>query len=266
MTKQLRNCRILAHKELTPNNLSMQVEWLNADQDFQPAQFVQVETSTTLDPLIRRPFSIFDTDPYSFTITYKKIGAGTQALSTRKKGDTISIIGPLGNFYPIHKIKNNQKVLIVGGGTGIASVHYLAKVLEKKNINYTLLIGFSRCTDIFCEPELQDLKGEVIITTNDGSKGKKGFVTEHFNFHDLNNSIIFICGPEPMTRAWQKKSELIGIQNYDIYASLEEYMGCGLGICNGCVVKVKIKKNDQFDFKCVCTNGPVFNLKDIIWT
>ena len=264
MKKQQLNCKILANTEIIKDNFSMQIEWPNADQDFLPGQFVEVEITKNLDPLIRRPFSIFDTDENSFKIAYKKLGKGTQTLSSHKAGEMINIIGPIGNFYPTHKIKDDQKVVIVGGGTGIASVHYLAKFLEKKNIKYTLLIGFRTCADVFCDPELKDLTGDIIITTNDGSVGEKGFVTDHFNFQNLENSIFFICGPAPMTRAWQDKINATNIQNYEIFASLEEYMGCGLGLCNGCVVK--LKKEDGFEFKRVCKNGPIFNLKDILWT
>jgi dihydroorotate dehydrogenase electron transfer subunit len=257
MKKQQLNCKILANDEVCKNNFIMQIEWPNADKTFMPGQFIEVETTINLDPLIRRPFSIFDTDENSLKIAYKKLGKGTTTLSSRKIGEMINIIGPLGNFYPTHKIKNAQKIVIVGGGTGIASVHYLAKFLDKTNQNYTLLIGFRSQAEIFCD---LNLKGEIILTTNDGSVGKKGFVTEHFDFKNLEkNTIIFICGPMPMTRAIQA----LNPENI-IYASLEEYMGCGLGLCNGCVVK--LKKENGFEFKRVCKNGPIFNLKDILWT
>jgi dihydroorotate dehydrogenase electron transfer subunit len=258
-------CKVLENKEICKNYFCIKIDWLNADKTFLQGQFVELEVSSSLDPVLRRPFSIFDCDETSFSIAYKKIGKGTDLLSQKKAGDFISVIGPLGNSYPIDLITGYKNILIIGGGTGVASVHYLAKILDKKNINYGMLIGFKSQHDIYCLDEIKSLKttGKIIITTDEGSFGHKGFVPDYFDEFDVNNTLIFMCGPEIIIRKWHAKMKEHKIKDFKFYASFEEYMACGIGICNGCVIK--IKNEAGYKYKRVCKDGTIFDVEEVIW-
>jgi dihydroorotate dehydrogenase electron transfer subunit len=247
-------CKIIEHKKLCKDYFYLKLNWDNAK--FLPGQFVEILVSNSTDPLLRKPFSIFNSEKNNFSIVYRVIGKGTQILSQKNKGDYLDVIGPIGNGYDISK-KNikNKNILLVGGGTGVASLFYLANVLSKQKIKFKFFAGFRSKQDIFC---FADVK-KINISTDDGSFGYKGLILDLVKKDINKNSLIFTCGPKNMLIAMQKNFCNI----CDVYASFEEYMGCGIGICNGCVVKIKNKENYNY-FK-VCKDGPVFKLDKIVF-
>lgn len=226
---------------------------------FQPGQFINILINEDYDIFLRRPFSVFNKTNKILEIIYKVIGKGTERLSKKKKGDLINILGPLGNSYIDFIDKNNiaeKDILLVAGGTGIASVYFFAKWLYDKNSNFKLLYGAKTKKEIIFNKFFK--KFNALFSTDDGSYGKKGPITKFIKKSIDNNSIIFACGPEPMLKALQN----LNLKN-EIYASFESYMGCGYGVCLSCVIPVKV--DNGFEYHRVCKEGPIFDLKKVIF-
>jgi len=205
---------------------------------------------------LRRPFSIFVAFGDTLEFYYKVIGRGTKQLSLMKKGEVLDVFGPLGTGYPL-KPENKTTTLIVAGGTGIASLHFLATKLKKPGI---IFYG-SRCSK-----EILDLRSlakngwKLRISTDDGSKGFSGFVTDDFRgflgSDKARKFTVFACGPEKMLERVHNTARKYGLRTF---VSLEEMMACGTGNCQGCAVKT----NDGY--LMACSDGPVFNSEEIIW-
>ncbi len=190
-----------------------------------------------------RPFSVFSWDEGTVSFLIKRKGRFTNHLAQKRPGDRLNLLGPLGNGFP-----ESQKVLLVAGGIGIAPLDYYRKLFTGSNTR--MLWGVPSKNDIV--PWI-NLDG-VSLATEDGSAGLKGSVLDLIPNHNLKSyDIILMCGP----RAMIKRSKEI-LQGIDVYVSLEERMGCGLGLCYGCAVRTKN------GYKRVCKEGPVFRLEEII--
>ncbi len=262
---ELKSSKILENIEVCKNYFFMKIAWKNADKFFLPGQFCMLEVSSGLDPILRRPFSIFETDEENFTIAYKKIGKGTNFLSQKRAGDEINLIAGLGNNYLDQNFdfKNYEKILVVGGGTGIASVHFLHSVLKSKNVSHRLLLGARSADDFFCLHKFPKPNENLKIMTDDGTFGEKGFLTDYFGANDLSNSLIFMCAPDIVVKKSFEKLKEKNVKNFRFYASFEEYMACGIGICSGCAIK--IKQNNGFIYKNVCKDGAIFDVEEVLW-
>jgi len=219
-------------------------------------QFVEVLVDDAPHTFLRRPISVHDVDfdLNTLTLFIKIVGKGTEKLSYLKVGQNLNLVYPLGNTFSIVK---SQKVLLAGGGCGIAPLLYLAKVLSKNNCDVHILLGAKASCDILQIKEYEKY-GQVHITTDDGSMGVKGFLIQH---PVLKNEIksfnrIYSCGPERMMMAVAKIAKA-NIVNCEV--SLENTMACGIGACLCCVV------NTTEGHKCVCTEGPVFNINNLKW-
>jgi dihydroorotate dehydrogenase electron transfer subunit len=236
-------------------------------QDIKPGQFASILVEPANDTFLRRPFSIHNVDVAHRTIKFyvQKKGKGTEQLSKLTTNDSVDVIFPLGNGFSIKngesRMENDgqkpnsqfSSQLLIGGGCGIAPLLYLAKTLNQKNIRPTILIGGRSKKNILCIEEFVKY-GKVLVTTEDGSLGDKGFVTEHSIFHQQKFDQIYCCGPEPMMKAVAK----IAIeQNIPCQISLENMMACGIGACLCCVTQTK---NGH---QCVCTEGPVFDVSEL---
>ena len=223
-----------------------------------PGQFVNILVSESYEPFLRRPFSVFACSRASFDIVYKTIGVGTYILSEKKKGEKIDYIGPLGNEYP--DIQSTEYI-IIGGGTGTASVFYLARELKKKGKCVKFIQGAADKKQLLYTGEARKLGG--IFTTDNGSCGSRGFVTGPLKKILKSNTTVFMCGPKPMFKAVlvtiQQATKQKKLKNISVFASFEEYMGCGIGACLSCVIKKKTG-----GYTRVCKEGPVFELKDIV--
>lgn len=215
-----------------------------------PGQFAEVLVSNSTTTYLRRPFSIYDTDieKNELSILVKKIGNGTAALSKLTKGETLNLVYPLGNSF---SLPQGEKALLIGGGVGIAPMLLLTKLLKQKGYKPDILIGGRTSNDII-EPEKYEPYGKVFITTDDGSSGEKGMVTQHSLFLEKikEYSIIYACGPDPMMKA---VAHTAALHNIKCEISLENTMACGIGACLCCVV-------DTVDGnKTTCIDGPVFD-------
>ncbi len=219
-----------------------------------PGQFAEVRVDNHQDVFLRRPLSIHDVDYAQNTISFfiKAIGKGTWKLSELKKDEIVNVIFPLGNSF---SIKENSKVLLIGGGSGVAPFLYLAKTLNKSGVRPKILLGARSADDIVLKEEFEKY-GEVLITTEDGSLGEKGFVINHSGFNDLDFDILQTCGPDPMMKAI---GEIAQSKNIHCEVSLENLMACGVGACLCCITETHDGN------KCVCTEGPVFNVKELKW-
>lgn len=221
-----------------------------------PGQFAEVLVPDSPATFLRRPFSIHNIDirKSEISLFIKCLGNGTAKLRTLRRGDMLNIMLPLGNSFGLD-VKG--KVLLIGGGCGMAPLFYLAKSLYAKKIEIDILIGAKNKEDISLVDELKKF-GNIYITTEDGSEGEKGLATEHSLFENIKNqySKIFCCGPEPMMKA---VASIAKKYSTECEVSLENTMACGVGACLCCVTET------VDGHKCVCTDGPVFNIKSLKW-
>ena len=213
-----------------------------------PGQFVNIE----LDGFyLRRPISICDYDDRTITLIYKVVGSGTEVMSRMTAGAKLDLLTGLGNgFDPAVECR---RPLLVGGGVGVPPLYRLAKELSARGREVTVALGFNTAAEIFYEDEFRTLGAKVFVSTADGSKGTKGFVTDAMRENAVEFDYFYACGPMPMLRALCECCE----QNGEL--SFEERMGCGFGACMGCSCKTLAGN------KRICKDGPVMKREEIIW-
>ena len=225
----------------------------------QPGQFAHVRVASMKDALLRRPFSIFQVAGDTFSILYKTIGKGTNALSQMRTGEEVSVIAPLGHGFTIPE-PGEEIPLLVAGGYGMAAMYLLAQRSPQKGI---VFVGGRKRVDILCEKEFAALDWDVRVTTEDGSHGEKGLVTQPL-LAELKRTVaqrkLFACGPTGMLKAVGKIAEDF---NVPAELSMDEHMCCGVGVCLTCVIPVKA--GDGWEFQRTCTEGPVFDSRKILW-
>lgn len=221
-----------------------------------PGQFLNYRVTNSNEPLLRRPFGIYSANEKTGEIKslYNIKGKGTKILSQKKVGEQISITGPHGNVFDILNSENN--LLLVGGGFGTAPLAFLAEKIKNKNIS--VAIGGRSKELILCEKDFKDLGFKVFISTDDGTYGKKGLVTDLVQDILKKKQIdkVITVGPIPMMKVVAKV-----VEKYKIpcLVTMEERMACGIGACKGCVCKTKK------GYKTVCKNGPVFDAKEVFY-
>lgn len=225
----------------------------------QPGQFAHVRILPLKDALLRRPFSVFQVKQDTFSILYKSVGKGTEVLSRMKPGEEVSVIGPLGHGFTVPPV-GGETPLLVAGGYGMAAMYLLAQRSPQKGI---VFVGGRRRVDILCEAEFRALGWEVRATTEDGSLGEKGLVTQPL-LAELQRSTVgrklYACGPTPMLKAVGK---IAADFKLPAELSMDEHMCCGVGVCLACVIP--IKSSDGWEYQRTCTEGPVFDARDIVW-
>lgn len=253
MTKKKENASVVSQEMIAENIYSM---WIKTDvaSEAAPGQFVSMYTNDG-SRLLPRPISIceIDREKGMLRVVYRVTGpgTGTEMFSRLKAGDTIPVIGPLGNGFPYEKAEG-KRVFLMGGGIGVPPILELAKEMkcEKKQI----VVGY-RDAETFLREEFEE-NGEVYISTEDGSVGTKGNVMDAVRENGLEADIIYACGPTPMLRAIKAYAEENGIE---CYISLEERMACGIGACLACVCRTKEKDHhSNVNNKRICKDGPVF--------
>ena len=225
----------------------------------QPGQFAHVRILPLREAFLRRPFSIFQVSGETLSILYKTIGKGTEVLSRMRPGEELSMIGPLGHGFTVPQ-PNGERPLLVAGGYGMAALYLLAQRSPQKGI---VFVGGRRRVDILCEEEFHALGWEVRVTTEDGSHGETGLVTQAL-LTELKRPItgrkLFGCGPTSMLKA---VGRLAAEFKLPAELSLDEHMGCGIGVCLTCVVP--IKAGDSWEYQRTCTDGPVFDSRQVAW-
>lgn len=221
-----------------------------------PGQFVEVRVDNTPSTFLRRPISInnVDYDHNELWLLVAAVGDGTRQLQKLQKGDRLNCVLPLGNSFTM-PTDSTQKILLVGGGVGVAPLLYFGKRIKAMGGEPTFLLGARSAKDVL-ERELFEQVGRVLITTEDGSEGEKGFVTNHSVLAQEHFDRISTCGPKPMMMAVARYAFKNDIE---CEVSLENNMACGVGACLCCVEKT-VEGN-----KCVCKEGPVMNIKKLTW-
>jgi len=225
----------------------------------QPGQFAHVRILPMRDALLRRPFSIFQVSGDTLSILYKTVGQGTAVLSRMRPGEELSMIGPLGHGFAVPP-PADETPLLVAGGYGMAALYLLAQRSPQKGIAF---VGGRRRVDILCEEEFRALGWEVRVTTEDGSHGEKGLVTQPLLAELKRRAAgrkLFACGPTPMLQA---VARLAAEFSLPAELSLDQHMGCGIGVCLTCVIP--IKTGDSWEYQRSCTEGPVFDSRLVAW-
>ncbi len=219
-------------------------------------QFVHIKAPSFS---MRRPISICEVDKEKETlrIVFEVRGKGTEEISQLNIGDTIDMIAPLGNGFTL--LSNDKKAITIGGGIGAPPMLEVAKYYGE---NCTAISGFRSASIVILEDDFKKIGANTIVCTDDGTYGKKGFVTEALkeSIKTQKPDIIYACGPRPMLKAI---SEIASENNIECEVSLEERMGCGVGACLVCACKTK--KNGEEHMSHVCKDGPVFNSKEVVW-
>jgi dihydroorotate dehydrogenase electron transfer subunit len=264
---------VVSNVELSPGYFRMRMtaplELLSA----LPGQFLMLKVSDAIDPLLRRPFGFFDVGSFTaeyagcgtqcYTeILYKVVGKGTKMLSALHHGDLLDLLAPLGKGFDAGPA--GEEKILVGGGVGLAPLYYLAKELVGRGEKVRLFAGGRNRDDILCITEFERLGVETYVSTDDGTLGESGLVTQVLERHLAATGMrIFACGPTPMLKAvaLMAKSHSVPCQ-----VSMEAYMACGVGACLGCVMKGANHSEETPDYRCVCKDGPVFDSFELQWS
>ena len=213
-------------------------------EEQKPGRFVNIR----LDGLfLRRPISVYDSEPGRLTVIYKTVGKGTRQMAEMRPGTTLNVLTGLGNGYDLGKA--GETPLLLGGGVGVPPLYLLAKQLTAAGKKVHAVLGFNTAEEVFGEEAFKALGCEVTVTTADGSYGVKGFVTDAL---PESYSYFYTCGPEPMLRAVYRAANTSG------QFSFEERMGCGFGACMGCSCRTIT------GYKRICREGPVLEKEEIL--
>lgn len=224
--------------------------------DAKAGQFVQVGVSGSHDPFLPRPLSVHDCQDERLSLLYRLRGRGTAMLAEKKAGEFVRLVGPLGNGFPVTA---KQKVIVLAGGIGAAPLYYLIRTLYEAGREIFLFFGAQSAGELFLLDEYARYAHKLNITTDDGSLGTKGFVTDAaLPLIRESEADIYACGPEPMLRRIAAAAKDYGRA---CYISLEAHMACGVGACLGCVVPVR-----GGNYLRVCADGPVFSASEVYWT
>ena len=254
--KKVQDFKVKEYQWLNDDNYIIKLQSDEEVPEISAGQFAELKIPRSPDVFLRRPLSILDYHKKENSLSFyvKIIGKGTRQLGQLPKGETVNVIYPLGNSFNTENVNN---ALIIGGGSGIAPFVLLARELQRQKIDTTFLIGGRTKKDVFLTDAFA-MFGEVLLTTEDGSLGEKGLVTQHsvFKNEKFDFDKIYTCGPNPMMKA---VSYIAKEKEVACEASLENMMACGFGACLCCVTETADGN------KCVCTEGPVFDTNYLKW-
>ena len=296
--KGVYECQVIGQIEVGPGVIRTVLLGPEIARQARAGQFVNVQVARTTDPLLRRPFSVHAVYPKEglFSLLYVLVGRGTALLREMQIGENLSVVGPLGRAFDLGESPDDEHV-IVAGGCGAAPLHFLCDEICRKFgcEKVTALTGGRGKESVLCEAEFRAHGVEVGVSTDDGSYGYQGFVTEllaqHLApsprpsppgegaLHPTSNSRlstpdyrpstrVYSCGPHAMMKEVARISREAGVSSCQV--SLENNMACGIGVCMGCVQKIRggqvgDTSGGDWHYERVCADGPVFNAEDIIW-
>ncbi|MDP4085383.1 MAG: dihydroorotate dehydrogenase electron transfer subunit [Bacillota bacterium] len=253
-------CKVVAHKEIAKDIYELTIKGQLTGEITSPGQFVHIRVSNELDPLLRRPISIssYDKESGHLTMIYRKEGKGTTMLAKKESEESVDILGPLGNGFSIDETAIGDTALLVGGGIGVPPLYELSKQLKAKGVKIVHVLGFQTASAVFYEKEFLE-NGETYIATVDGTHGMKGFVTDIIEAKRLSFHTLYACGPRAMLKAIEER-----YPEKNVFLSLEERMGCGIGACFACVCK-DAHDPSGVSYKKVCSDGPVFRVGEVLF-
>ncbi len=253
---------ITRREEAAPGHSVLELDCPTVAAEAQPGQFVHVRVTGTDDPLLRRPISIMLRDQHRgrIEILVRSVGRGTEMLTHLGPGTPLDIIGPLGKGFPLPE--PGERALLIAGGVGVAPLVFLADVLQLSHGSGYVrgLFGGLNDDSLVCWQDFAGRCEEFQATTEDGSAGTQGLVTDLLPAQIARGDVdrVYTCGPRPMMA---KVAEECAATDVPCWASLEQFMGCGIGACLGCVIPTRLQPRHQR----VCKDGPVFNATDVLW-
>lgn len=256
MRKICEDFLVQATEQLSDRHWLMRLRSSSTLPEMHPGQFVQVHIDDSPSTYLRRPISInmVDYERNEILLLVAAIGDGTRHLVRKKPGEKVNCLLPLGNSFTMPR-STDERFLLVGGGVGIAPMLFLGKRLVEMGVRPSFLLG-ARTADELLEKDMFSELGDLYLTTEDGSEGEKGYVTNHSILKEKQFDRIATCGPKPMMMSVARYATQNDIA---CEVSLENDMACGLGACLCCV-------EDTTDGHiCVCTEGPVLNIKKLLW-
>ena len=256
MKKFLLDLKVVENTLLAPNFTLLKLRGDEPLPEMLPGQFAEIRVDDAPNTFLRRPISINFVDRTLNDVWFliQLVGEGTKRLTSLKIGNVVNVLLPLGNGFPM-PTKADERLLLTGGGAGTAPMLYFGEQLAKMGCRPTFLLG-ARTASMLLQLDEFGKYGDVYATTEDGSLGEKGFVTQHSVLQKQRFDRICCCGPKPMMVAVAKYAKSQGIT---CEVSLENKMACGLGACLCCV------ENTTSGNVCVCKEGPVFNINDLLW-
>ena len=259
---ELSLAKLIKKEQLKQNIFKFSVYAPGIVKNAKPGHFIEIRVSEQTEPFLRRPISIHNLNREDgiLEFIFQIKGKGTEILSKKEMGSQIDIIGPLG--YGTFDYKEYKNIAIIGGGIGVFPLYELAKCAKADNKNVNTYLGFRSKDFVLLEDEFKNVSNELVLTTDDGSYSKKGFVINYLekDIEEGKINSIYACGPLPMLRAVQK---LAIEKDIPCQISLEEKMGCGLGVCLGCAVKTAKSSKEAPEYLHVCKAGPVFDANDV---
>ncbi len=269
---------VVENRPLTGGHFLLSVHSPRQAQATRPGQFAMVHLLGRSDVLLRRPMSIYDVKPargksrrgplQTIQLLYKVVGRGTRLMAELKHGDKLGLLAPLGHgFFPeeyLGKAQAADEILHVAGGIGIAALLLPARDLKRAGIRQHLFFGGRTKEDLVGLDEFKSLVSSTTLATENGSRGHRGYVTqplEEFLHRNANKKyLLVVCGPWAMLDASVKLAKKFG---HPCILSMENRMGCGLGVCLGCCIRVQGEGHGAY--QRVCTEGPVFWADKVVW-
>lgn len=255
--------KILYNEKLVDGYFRLGLEWKTPE--VKAGHFVMLRVSDGMDPLLRRPFGVYriigakgkSSKGTGIELLYRVVGRGTTILSAKRLGETLGILGPLGNGFPMPR--KGQRAVLVTGGMGIVPLYMLAEKLT----DATLLFGARSKKETALLKDFKGLGLKVKTATEDGSVGVKGYVTALLQKELQKDALVYACGPLAMLKAVSRMCQDAGVK---CLVSLERSMACGIGVCLGCAVRtINHEAMENRNYKMVCSDGPVFDCEDIDW-
>lgn len=247
---------IIEKRQVTADLWSIELRAPQIAREARPGQFIHVRVADGVDPLLRRPMSICRIGADTIDLLVRPVGRGSRMMVVKRVGEPLDCIGPLGNGFAIHPSSRN--LLLIGGGSGIGPVVALADHAVAKGLSVAVLFGFRSAAGVYpsglLPPEV-----EYGVATDDGSAGHHGPVTDLVGDHLGWADQICACGPRPMYLSLLDITRRAAVRK-SVQVSLEENMACGVGACFGCVVETR-----SGEMKSVCEDGPVFEMRDLVW-
>ena len=265
------SCKVIVNRQLIDDHYVMTIALAHPITKPLPGQFVMVMLKGRGGTLLGRPFSIYDYDNRGNNVTieilYRSVGKGTRLMSEFREGDTVDIFGPHGKGFDIYPKANH--VILIAGGVGVAPIAYLASHYKNNapgaNMKLSCYLGSKTANQLLGLDHLEKCCSSISISTDDGSAGYHGMITELFA-QDApscapDTSVVYACGPPAMLK---RLSEIITEYALTCQVLLEQRMACGVGACLGCVVEVK-KRGEMNQYVRVCKDGPVFDIAAVNW-